>query len=245
MKEKGSVLRVVALSDAEISYTLTVKKVKNINLRIGRDKVVRVSANRYIPIDEIDKFVIKNASFIRKALQSFEETENRGSKNRAFINGEIVTLFGKEFVLQIIPDGSNHCYISGEKILIHTETNATKEIKSRLFYRFIDMLLMETVLKISDEYLPKLQKHKVKTPIYKIRDMRSRYGSCKKSTGNITINRQIISAPISAITYLVCHELSHLVIANHSANYYSVLAYLYPDYKSGRDTLRQYGTGLL
>ena len=49
----------------DIVYTLTYKKVKNINLRVRSDLSVAVSANKHVPIDVIDKFVQSKSEWIK------------------------------------------------------------------------------------------------------------------------------------------------------------------------------------
>jgi len=52
---------------AGITYTYTAKKVKNINLRVGRDGLVSVSAPTKMSLSAIDTFVQEKASWIKTA----------------------------------------------------------------------------------------------------------------------------------------------------------------------------------
>ena len=70
------------ISDSRtISFTLTRKKVKNINLRIRPDDTVAVSAHQRVPFEMIEEFVINKASWIEKALarQKFRKQVESGS----------------------------------------------------------------------------------------------------------------------------------------------------------------------
>lgn len=69
--------RTVISSGIKITYELTVKKVKNINLRIKNDGKVYVSANKKVPNQVIDEFVIKNAEFILKAIKKYEDKSQK------------------------------------------------------------------------------------------------------------------------------------------------------------------------
>lgn len=53
---------------AGITYTLTYKPVKNINLRVRTDLSVAVSANRQVPVSAIDSFVTEKAGWIQAAM---------------------------------------------------------------------------------------------------------------------------------------------------------------------------------
>lgn len=53
----------------EISYILTQKKVKNINLRLNTTGEIFVSANKFIPVAAIDEFVLSKKEWLKKAQQ--------------------------------------------------------------------------------------------------------------------------------------------------------------------------------
>lgn len=59
--------RSVWAGDGLVEYELTVKKVKNINLRLSPQGDVRVSAPRRVPLGEIDRFVASRAGWIDAA----------------------------------------------------------------------------------------------------------------------------------------------------------------------------------
>ena len=59
--------RSVWAGNAFVEYELTVKKVKNINLRLSPQGAVRVSAPRRVPVGEIDRFVASRAGWIDAA----------------------------------------------------------------------------------------------------------------------------------------------------------------------------------
>lgn len=59
--------RMITVNGEALPYTLTRKKVKNLNLRVKRDGTVWVSANRLVPAGEIDAFVAGRAEWIAAA----------------------------------------------------------------------------------------------------------------------------------------------------------------------------------
>lgn len=64
----------------EVSYTLTRKKVKNINLRVGGDGTVRVSASPRVPLAQVDDFVLRHRDWIARARA---QTRARQERRRA------------------------------------------------------------------------------------------------------------------------------------------------------------------
>lgn len=65
--------RKVVQGGEEITYILTRKPVKNINMRIGLDGLIKVSANNTVPAEYIDEFVLSRRDFIDNALRNLAE----------------------------------------------------------------------------------------------------------------------------------------------------------------------------
>ena len=78
--------RWVDCEDGKISYALTRKPVKNVNLRVKSDGRVWVSANNSVPTEFIDAFIKQKQKYIISTLAKFEEKRReyiawfRGSK---------------------------------------------------------------------------------------------------------------------------------------------------------------------
>jgi len=58
-----------------------------------------------------------------------------------------------------------------------------------------------------------------------LRNQKSRFGSCS-SKGNLSFNWQIIFFPPDKFRHIILHELVHLKIKNHSADFWGLLAQL-------------------
>jgi|688.fasta_scaffold60671_3 hypothetical protein len=54
-------------------------------------------------------------------------------------------------------------------------------------------------------------------------DQRSQWGSCTPSTGEIRISNRLAAYPPWVLDYVLVHELAHLVEANHSAAFNSLV----------------------
>ena len=72
----------------------------------------------------------------------------------------------------------------------------------------------------------------------KIRNMKSRWGSCQPQRGIITLNARMIAAPREAIEYVVVHEFAHFIHPNHSKEFYTLVEQLMPDWKTRKKMLQ-------
>lgn len=70
------------------------------------------------------------------------------------------------------------------------------------------------------------------------RNMRSRWGSCKPSTGRICINTRLALYPPECLEYVVVHELCHLLERGHGPRFYALMDRFLPDWKERRAKLR-------
>jgi len=77
-----------------------------------------------------------------------------------------------------------------------------------------------------------------------VRDMTSRWGSCS-SSGSLSFSWRLIFAPEGVVTYIVAHEVSHLVVMNHGPRFWRLVESLVPDARLRQDWLRGHRTALM
>ena len=82
----------ILLKDSLLSYTLTRKQVKNINLRIKRGGEIYVSASKTVPLSVIEEFLQRKADWILSVLDKEQHTAAKISENEAYLCGELITL---------------------------------------------------------------------------------------------------------------------------------------------------------
>ena len=77
-----------------------------------------------------------------------------------------------------------------------------------------------------------------------IGDPKSRWGSCTPGRRTIRYSWRVVMAPPAVIDYLAAHEVAHLVHADHSPAYWSVVERLVGDHRPYRKWLRDHGPAL-
>lgn len=73
-----------------------------------------------------------------------------------------------------------------------------------------------------------------------IRSMRSRWGSCKPSTGAVTFAAELGCYPPECVTETVVHELTHLHHADHSAAFYAEMTRYFPAWEKAKERRRRF-----
>ncbi len=81
--------------------------------------------------------------------------------------------------------------------------------------------------------------YKIPYPSLCIRKMKTRWGVCNVKTHKVTLNLELIKKDIKYLDYVIVHELSHLLYANHSKAFWECVGDNYKDYKKLRKELKQ------
>ena len=67
--------------------------------------------------------------------------------------------------------------------------------------------------------------------------MTSRWGSCNTRTKKINLNLQLVRYPLQCLEYVILHELAHLRVHGHGADFKAILDRFMPDWKTRRKLL--------
>jgi hypothetical protein len=73
----------------------------------------------------------------------------------------------------------------------------------------------------------------------RIVDSRYRWGSC--TAQGVTFSWRLIKAPMFVIDYVIVHELAHLIEANHTAAFWSIVRARTPTMEKARRWLQEHG----
>lgn len=92
---------------------------------------------------------------------------------------------------------------------------------------------------ILDQLYPLLAPYGVAYPQLRLREMKSRWGSCLVYKQTITLNTNLLTCSRRCIEYVVLHELCHFVHPNHSPRFYELLSSFLPDWKQRRQELNE------
>ena len=71
----------------------------------------------------------------------------------------------------------------------------------------------------------------------KMSEAKARWGSCS-SINNLNFTWRLIFCPLSAIDYVVVHELSHITYKNHSPSFWARVKTVLPHYKTEQEWLK-------
>ncbi len=72
---------------------------------------------------------------------------------------------------------------------------------------------------------------------FRIKNMKTRWGTCNVHEGRIWINLQLAKKPMDCLEYVLIHELVHLLEKNHTSRFYRLVEDFYPTWKETKKRL--------
>ena len=69
--------------------------------------------------------------------------------------------------------------------------------------------------------------------------MSTRWGVCNTKLKKVTLNSELVYKDMKCLDYVIVHELSHLIEANHSKRFWSLVEENCPDYKRIRKEVQE------
>ena len=229
---------------AGISVQLTRKRIKNINLRVSREGRVDVSYPWHTSEAVAIAFIESKSDWIRAALSRTSSLDEKNLQAPTPIaSGHTVSVWGHPYNLRIIHGPKRTAHIFAHDVVITLPNRYLGDLASEVSQQAIHKTFDEFLAQEMHTVLPELtvametraQKHASR---YKIRRMKSRWGSCNIKTGAITLNLELAEHDKEALKYVIAHELTHLYVRGHNREFYALLATFYPNWKEVRASLK-------
>jgi predicted metal-dependent hydrolase len=99
-----------------------------------------------------------------------------------------------------------------------------------------DEALFERASQIAQRYLGEYPQAARPASVRWVRNQNGRWGSCTPADQSIRISDRIQSFPDWVLDYVILHELTHLVVANHNSQFWALVA-RYPKAERARGYL--------
>ena len=201
------------------------KRSRRMSLRISRIKgLVTLSLPISCPIAQAKCFLMEKESWIRKNLVALP-------KNTPVCAGSQLLYQGKKFNIRM-GDGKKVMQVGSDLIVPGPQSVIASRAKV-----FLKFQARQALSAATDHYAEALGRSYGKLTL---RDTISRWGSCS-TRGNISYSWRLIMAPPDVLNYVCAHEVAHLVEMNHSANFWSVVEQIFPNYDHQRTWLKEHG----
>lgn len=194
------------------------KNNKNMYLRVKDDLTIYITAPRYVSEHRINKFINDNIKSISKMINAISSKNER-------CNNKVIYL-GKYYEINYIEN--NKIIFTNDKVFINRNMNIDNFYKKQAKSLFLERF----------NYCYNLFSESIPYPLLKIRKMTSKWGVCNVTRCIVTLNLNLIKLDIKYLDYVIIHELSHLIEANHSKRFWNIISKYCPNYKTLRKEMK-------
>lgn len=221
----------------KLSYTLirSFRRKKTLAIQVGTDGTVVIRVPFRTSQAEIDRFLREKQQWLLKTI-SRRRQQNHERQARAFIPGERFDYLGESYRLALCGDDVPGAALvfTGREFLLKESALGGGRILFCLWYQ-----------KQARTHLQERVRHfggilGLAPADVNINKSSSNWGSCS-SDGRLRFAWRLIMAPPEIIDYVVVHELCHMIIRNHSRDYWRLVKRILPGCHEQKIWLRDHG----
>ncbi len=209
----------------ETPYLVAVerKNNKNLYIRVKEDLTIQVTCHYATTDEEIEQIMVANSKSIGRMIDKMKQKQKY--QQQFYFLGKRYDIVYTEFC---------DIHLGMDKVFLRRDFDVDKWKKQQALCLF-------------HEHLKWCYQHfsrEIPYPSLRIRKMKSRWGVCNTKLKVITLNTELITKELGCLDYVIFHELSHLVEANHSSRFWEVVAENCPEYKKYRKLTNSLGEEL-
>lgn len=230
----------VKIDGLPLTYTLTRKSIKNINLRVQKDGSVTVSAPTRVPLSRIVTFLTTQADFIARARQFWQEKKEKLPPPLTLTTGETLPIHGKAHTVIVQKGTKRGAFLADGKLILTVRDTGDSAARLAAFRAFLDGEAKRSISASLARFLPLFYPTPREMPTLTFRTMTSKWGVCRPQQCRITFNRNLVYLPEALADYVICHELAHFRHADHSKAFWQYLGTVMPDYGAQRKALNAF-----
>lgn len=213
------------------------KNIKNIHLWVYPPHWrLRVATPSHTDDEVIRLLLIWKLTWIKKQIKKFLSQDRETP--REFINWESHYFLWKRYLLRLNKANKWRVEIKSKKYIdLYVRDIESLPQKKNL----MDKWYREELKKISDELVTKW-KEKTWTPLneFRIRNMKTRWGSCNIEAKRVWLNLELIKKDIKHIDYVILHEIIHIFERMHNDNFKAYMDKYMPNWREVREDMQKW-----
>ena len=155
-----------------------------------------------------------------------------------YIDNESHYLWGKSYFLKIVEANQpSQISLAGKTLLFQLPLNTSFEQKKAIISYWYRRQLREAIPPIITKWQPVMR---VKVNKFFVQQMKTKWGSCNVTLGNIRLNLELAKKPPECLEYVVVHEMNHLLEASHNHRFKSLMDQFMPSWRHHQRTLKNF-----
>jgi hypothetical protein len=212
-----------------LPFRLTRMRRKTLSIRITEEGVVDVRIPNFATLRETEFFLLERLSWIDQQLaKAIPHAE------RPHLPDSTATILWRGQVLNVAYSETSHPLIDAQQLQL-PDLISVRQLKA-WSHRAATGALHERIEHVMQHFAG-LEPDRMPRS-WTLRWVRSRWGSCNRD-GDINLNLRLAIFPDHLIDAVIYHELCHLFVLNHGAQFYRLLDKLDPDHRQHSLQLRR------
>lgn len=223
---------------SNITIDVVRKDIKNLHLAVyppnGR---VRIATPLRLDDEAVRLFAISKLNWIRNQQRKYED-QSRQTK-REFVSGESHYFEGNRYLLNVIyQSGPPKVEIRNKRFIdLYVRPDSTSEQRERVMTKWYRQRLKERIPALLEKWQAIIG---VQVNDWEVKQMKTRWGTCKRETKRIRINLELAKKPAHCLEYIIVHELVHLLERRHSDRFTTLMDKFLPQWRFYQDELNQF-----
>jgi predicted metal-dependent hydrolase len=202
--------------------TIYSSKRKKLTITVERDRSVVVKAPTGTSAEQISRAIESRKLWIYEKINHSQKYQSPlHPPGKELVNGESLLFLGQSYQLEIV-DTVDTVGTNDGIAFINNRFLFPKHLIQKPGAVFQDWYIQQA----KEIILPRVQHYADRLGVSyneaKITDSKYRWGSCTPQN-NLTFNWRLIKAPMFVINYVVVHELTHLLEANHTPRFWGII----------------------
>lgn len=228
---------IITYSGKQISYSARYTARKTLAISVNPDGTCEVVAPAGTTQAVIEHRLQRRAAWVLQQQRFFDQFRPR-TLQRRFVSGETHLYLGRQYRLKIEDGEQTAVRLKGGYFWITVTGQPSAALPADLltdWYRaHANVKLTERFEAITSRFarIVPVQPHVT------IRAMQRRWGSYS-AKGRITLNVDLVRAPLPCIDYVIVHELAHGRHPNHGRAFFDLLSQMMPDWERRKVQLEQ------
>lgn len=196
-----------------------------------------MSAPLRLDEDAILQAVAKRMPWIRR--QQEKQRRRERESERSWVSGERHYVEGTGRRLRVITgEGPPHVRLLDDSTLeMRVRPGTDRDERAALLAAWYRERLESSIPRLIATWEPFMG---VTVKEWRIRKMKTRWGSCNVQKGRIWLNLELAKKPMRCLEYVIVHEMAHLIEPSHNRRFWGILDRHMPDWRPRREELNRF-----
>ena len=225
----------VMIGGKMLTVQVLYKRNKHMYLRVQDDGSLKITCPLRTTDASILRFLHEKEAWIISAVihrKKAEEIHKEG------IDGPVIYWLGEKKYVRYEQSKKDSVFIDGDIMTFYLKDTEEQRIQ-RVFRKYASIRLEEMIRESRESWDEQIcEAYRLPLPEINVKHMKSRWGVCYPQKRRITLSLRLIHYPEQAFRYVLLHEYVHLLVPNHSADFYRIVQRFMPHYKEYRALLK-------